>query len=86
MIRVDVTEADIRTGVKGDMCNCPIAIAIKRAIGCSGVHVDGMWIEVHEPFESWRQYRTPDVVDAFIDRFDAGQPVAPFSFVLHTGA
>lgn len=79
MIRtIDVKQLDIDTGLKGDCALCPIARALDRATGESW-RVHSSWatrsgdsFKTHLPLEAVR----------FIDLFDEGRPVKPFSFDL----
>ncbi len=50
-IVVEVTKDDIRQGTRKDPCNCPIAIALRRAIkseieDSTGIEPDDMAVEV----------------------------------------
>lgn len=81
-IKIDVTEADIASGERGSACDCPIAIAIRRATGCSRVYVSYDWPrftfagKIYDiSFENTKAYD-------FVSAFDNGHLVQPFSFEL----
>jgi hypothetical protein len=79
-VTVDVTAEDIARGTPRCAGMCPIALAMKRALGREDVEVrhTRAWIgdgEAVLPGEAWE----------FILRFDMGRPVLPFRFRLETG-
>ena len=82
---IRVTDKDILTGVRQSWCECPVAMAVKRAFRTARtnkpVHVPHEVIAVGdlEETQSWFA-ETPGVVQRFITRFDAGKRVKPFSF------
>jgi hypothetical protein len=87
ILRVEVTHDDIARGEREKPCECPVALALKRA-GCTGVEVwEG---EVLGWFEGIHfQVPPPDAVDRFVEAFDNGgvsvPSVAPFTFDLDIG-
>lgn len=83
-IRVDVTEADIRAGLRGMTDWCPIALAMARAFDAPRGEI-GYFPYVgksvaHLP--SGRSVRLPRAASQFVERFDAGAKVDPLSFTL----
>lgn len=80
-VRVEVTARDIRLGVRGDTCRCPIARALKRATRCKEA-VSGLWWCTVETAEHEFRADTPRVALRFMGAFDDGQPVKPFTFTL----
>src|SRR5579859_6474944 len=75
-----VTSDDIHKGIPGDAGACPIARAIRRSIQPSPeeyLAVDGLAICIGS-----QNYKVPEAAIAFIESFDAGNPVEPFSFDL----
>lgn len=84
LLTVDVTQADIDAGTPKAKCGCPIALALDRAghaasiiiddqqpsVGCVNVFISGLWADL------------PDEASCFVDRFDAGRSVQPFTFTL----
>lgn len=84
---ITVTQEDILNGEAGTNQPCPIALAVKRALPGYAVDVGTTYITLWTVDSS--VYRSSRVVlllecRAFIDRFDAGRSVAPFSFRLPT--
>lgn len=72
---ITVTQEDIDNG---EMClteKCPVALAVKRAIGRM-VRVNACYIVAD------RNYDTPFSASEFIVAFDAGKLVEPFTFEL----
>jgi hypothetical protein len=84
-ITVEVTAKDIERGMPRQSCECPVALALGRAVrkqvaprplqitvGClqAIMSVDGWWVEALLPSDA----------SAFINSFDHNEPVAPFTF------
>lgn len=84
-ISVNVTQEDIDNGVRGDACNCPVALAIGRAT--EHKYVVMAWREILLTIKCNIVYRidTPRYVSNFIESFDAKRNVCPFSFNLEFG-
>jgi len=76
-MQIRVTQTDIKNGVENDLCNCPIALAVKRATGLSVVRICCSWIKY-----KGNHHDTPDAAIKFIEAFDVGKPVEPFTFTL----
>lgn len=76
-LRVRVLKSDIRKGVEGSCSRCPIAIAVRR-LAPRGKSVVVTWDEAILGHTT--TYDLPRVASRFIDRFDEGKPVKPFSF------
>jgi hypothetical protein len=78
-VKIQVTEEDIKNGVREHCAKCPIALAAQRA-GCQypivGTHLTFML--------GAKNYSTdlPYYAHEFIGLFDTGQVVAPFEFDL----
>jgi hypothetical protein len=74
---INVTQRDIDKGdpYVGDLC--PVARAMCRAFkkGLGFVNTDGDTIEI-----GYNTYKAPKSVDTFVDKFDNGETVKPFSF------
>ena len=87
---IEVTVDDIKNGIPGDECACPIALAIMRAFpNAYLVSVNGDSIMVHyslqDDNEDYNQYDSPASVDSFISKFDNEEfrsEVKPFEFEL----
>jgi hypothetical protein len=73
-VKIKVTQEDIAMGSKNDCFYCPIALALKRHEFVR-VHVgtDVFYADNHP-------YPLNKKAVKFIERFDSGKPVKPFSF------
>lgn len=79
---IEVTAEDIEKGFRMDSRCCPIARACARAFGHEAT-VDTLFIVDRAAFEEDDvEYHTPQSAVTFIEEFDAGRPVEPFSFEL----
>lgn len=76
---INVTQEDIEMGSPSLCYNCPIAWAAKRAIAGSFAAVDGIKMVI-ESEEKRTRYWLPEEARKFVDDFDSGRPVKPFSF------
>lgn len=77
-IKINVTNDHIRRGVRGSACDCPIALALKETLITNSVSVTGARMLVNHV---WFVVDKKDI--RFMERFDAGQPVRPYSFDLN---
>lgn len=77
---VRVTARDIEEGLCARADRCPVARAARRAFGCEVV-AGSDFIHRVQPWKAWC-YRTPPEAAEAIRRFDAGEPIEPFDFVL----
>jgi hypothetical protein len=80
-MKVRVTRQDIRKGVKESQDSCPVARAIKR-ITHKKVYVDPDSIIVYYRRDQSTFYDTTSEVTDFIELFDDGGKVSPFTFEL----
>jgi len=83
--RIEVTAEDIAHGVREDCERCPISRALTRALPIRSVIVEGgvQGVAVQEKGTFYRFFATlPEDADAFVERFDRGEDVAPFAFDL----
>ena len=79
---IKVLERDIRNGKARHHELCPVALATRRAkiMPKRYVAVGYKWLD---RYEHWKY---PDKVNTFINHFDIGVPVKPFSFIaVHHG-
>lgn len=74
---IRITEAHIRDGVKGSECDCPIALALRDTLFTDAVRVNGEGIFVNN-----RKFNMDKEDLRFMERFDNGQRVKPYSFRL----
>lgn len=77
-ITVEVTAEDIANGVKGKCTSCPVARALSRAAGEPWSVAFDYATRERDCARAWL---TPKC-RTFIEDFDCGEPVAPFSFTI----
>jgi hypothetical protein len=73
---INVTEECIKRGFRVDCGRCPVAVALRECFG-DAVSVGYDLIRIND-----KSLVTPKVVRKFIDTFDKGDPVKPFTFIL----
>lgn len=76
-MRIDVSLSDIRLGIRRSHCDCPIALAIRRATGNHGVFVAYNGVQIGDGMTY-----LPIEATQFIVAFDNSENVQPFSFDL----
>ena len=82
-VRVYLRARHIKSGVRHDLCRCPVARATLEALpGAEAVETSPLqiWIYPWNTSGPADHYVTPMIVGDFIRNFDAGRPVEPFSF------
>lgn len=80
---IKVTQEDIDGGITDDMRLCPIALAVRRITKEDLVEVDENTIYIETIIgRSPKLYKTSKTAKKFIQDFDAGEKVKPFSFKL----
>jgi hypothetical protein len=84
---IEVTADDIANGTLGDECRCPIALAVARQLGIEApegyLAIMDSQIKIGSDPGDWHWgdlYRLPSVAEGFIDDFDSGREVQPFTF------
>jgi hypothetical protein len=85
MTAVSVTAGHIAKGERDSCRFCPVARAISEALpGIELVAVDSAHVTFGHPagWYGWRQIDLPDSATRFIEAFDLGDPVEPFTFEL----
>jgi hypothetical protein len=82
-MKIQVTQQHIDKGRGGSCTSCPVALALNDA------GFTRAWVSPSTLRSNWRNggsirefFPVPDSVLVFINRFDAGLPVDPFSFEL----
>lgn len=75
MTTIHVTQKHINAGVKKQCTSCPVALALQD-------HFDNkdLWAGPSDFLTPTGCADTPEVVREFMNRFDAGDFVSPFSF------
>jgi hypothetical protein len=86
---VTVTENDIKAAERGDCWQCPIALAVRRALRLP-IDTDGESVSVSSDIYfrvGGRGYEVPHTPQTwkFAQDFDAGYNVRPFSFAVDPG-
>lgn len=87
-MKIEVTQTMIDEGEACSCSGCPVAKGIIQATGIEGVRVECHQASSVASFSDIRvriagKLKTlPDPALAFIDAFDSGKPVRPFSFGL----
>ncbi len=71
---IHVTQAHIDAGAREDCRECPVALAIHEATGCTCEVLP--WTI----YTDRGKFKLPRAVFEFIEAFDNKQPVQPFSF------
>lgn len=76
---IEVTQEDIDAGIKKNCTKCPIALAVQRAFKNSSLEIGGLSVyqDCHKVCEM------PYEARVFVQCFDDGKPVNPFTFELH---
>ena len=75
-MKINVTETDIKRGIKNSCFHCPIALALRRAYKKDiSASIDSAWF-------GRRSIDLPVKAIDFITSFDYDRPVKPFSFDL----
>jgi len=77
-MKIRVTQKHINAGGSG-YNNCPISLAMKDAGFGASVFTDAIFVSVGEKVV---RISTPVRVQAWLDAYDAGLPVTPFTFKL----
>lgn len=79
MVRIEVKQRHIQDGVKGECFMCPVALAVTEITHCM-TRVGTEFIKVYD--EPFQKFEMPAEVAKFIEEFDDGDSVQPFSFDL----
>lgn len=77
---IHVTQDDITEAIRGSCCHCPIARAVQRRFRASAI-VFSMAFAITQPRKKVGiGCDIPREATDFIERFDRGESVSPFSF------
>ena len=79
---IKVTQEDINNGEKSSCTGCPIALALRRKFRAAkqvevGTSMVNIWYD-----EKLKQIKLPKSITTFIERFDDGCGVQPFTKVV----
>ena len=90
MIRfIEVTKKHIANGVRGDECNCPIALALQDEYKTSDVSVeveDEPMLFIGDKILEIATSEMADDIDNFIKDFDFNNEVNPFTIQIYERA
>lgn len=87
-MKIEVTQQDIDKGICRGPYLCPVARAVKRATRRQKV---GVWADEEAPLDKAFKveipkdnfyFKVPTKVNNFVQNFDSGNIVKPFTFVL----
>lgn len=82
-VTIDVIDQDIKVGTRRNAFFCPIARAANRALGGHGYSYSQMHVQVGDNLLGFRfgkpVFLSPQAIK-FMEDFDTGNPVVPFSF------
>lgn len=76
-MKITVTQEDIDNGERGDECRCPIALALNRIVPGGKVHSYSAELP-----KGREEIPLPSAACYFVEKFDTGKPVQPFTFDL----
>ena len=80
-MKIEITQHDIDNGVKGEYQLCPIARAVKRKINGEVIVLeDDISIFTTDIIRRYSYYKLPQKAKDFMQRFDDGKKVKPFTF------
>lgn len=82
IVDVEVTQEDIASGKRYNSCQCPIAMATKRAVGPGIDAYVGLGFADLWKASKLVKIRLPESANKFVDAFDSGKPVEPATFPL----
>lgn len=82
---IEVTADDIAQGVRQDPCRCAIALAVARLTGTPAqegyLAITDSQVKIGRGAGRWlNRYRLPYEAEEFIEDFDGGHEVQPFTF------
>ena len=87
MIRfIEVTQKHIENGIRGDECNCAIALALQDEYKTSDVSVemkDGPLLHIGDKILDIAGSEMADDIDLFIKDFDYNNEVEPFTIQVY---
>jgi hypothetical protein len=88
-LTIELTRGDIRMGVARHSSLCPITLAATRAVADWQGHASTghLWLTIYagDPQTSThvlQHYRLPEAAARFVQAFDEGLPVEPFTFTV----
>lgn len=84
-VDVEVTQDDINNGFRNSCERCPWALAFARKFPAFRIAVDGETISFCDPITGMMlgAYKTPAIVNLWIDRFDDSLPILPMRAIFY---
>jgi hypothetical protein len=79
--RIEVTAEDIADGDPHDSEHCPVALALRRGTGARWLVDADRLLDAETDLE----WTPPNRVTKFVEAFDSGMKVKPFSFEVDYG-
>lgn len=79
-VRIEVTENDIRHGIRGSVNHCPVALAVRREGYDASVGVS--LVSIYQGSRVVAHAELPPEVRRWVRDYDWKQPVGPISFDL----
>jgi len=79
-MEINVTQGDIDAGDRCNGYHCPIALAVRRRLAMDMIQVSPSILEVYID-NTWKSYSLPKEATEFIQNFDKGKEVHPFTFI-----
>lgn len=82
-MKINIIKKEINKGIPRNESNCPVALAIYKAVKPYQVSViDTTEVRVFWKENEYNIYPLPLKITKFIKRFDENKPVKPVSFIL----
>lgn len=78
---VEVTQEHIEKGVRGECGSCPLSLAFSELFN-QRVFVGRVSFSFPDVKKPLPHFRLPKIAEEFIDNFDKGKPVQPFSVLI----
>jgi hypothetical protein len=80
-LKIEVTAEDIQNGMPGWCGKCPVALAVRRALGgFVKREVASVGVSYAAVYVDSRIHMLPSDARMFVQNFDEGEPVEPFDF------
>lgn len=79
-VSIEVTQGDIDTGLRDGGKSCAIALATMRRFRVADVYINGEGITTIDEKGTVCELSIPSEAVDFLDRFDGGETVFPFTF------
>lgn len=81
MVTIEVTQRHINDGQALSCSECPGALGLRDAFSGLAANVCSDYVMLYARGEEW-EYQSPDALAAFVEAYDNGDKVFPFTFTL----